>query len=176
MSTSILVVYVSFIPYFRLLVFGILVTLVVWFSFLSFFHLSHLALQNVNKDYIIFSYFHNFVTKSDRKPRTKKGMNETDGSKSALNSTILVLIRLYISPKLDFIWFCFTISYVLCQVIMIKIFWSRFLDLCWVHAHKLVKRISPKCISEILENLEVWNGMQINSFKNGISNLLEVLS
>ena len=101
---------------------------------------------------------------------------ELYGSKSALNSTILVLIRLYISPKLDFIWFCFTISYVLCQVIMIKIFWSRFLDLCWVHAHKLVKRISPKCISEILENLEVWNGMQINSFKNGISNFLEVLS
>ena len=98
------------------------------------------------------------------------------GSKSAWNSTILVLIRLYISPKLDFIWFCFTISYVLCQVIMIKIFWSRFLDLCWVHAHKLVKRISPKCISEILENLEVWNGMQINSFKNGISNFLEVYS
>ena len=45
---------VSFIPYFRLFVFGILVTLVVWFSF-SFFHLAHLALQNVNKDYVIFS-------------------------------------------------------------------------------------------------------------------------
>ena len=95
---------------------------------------------------------------------------------SALNSTIFVLIRFYHLGKLDFIWFCFTISYVLCQVIMIKIFWSRFLDLCWVHAHKLVKRISPKCIPEILENLEVWNGMQINSFKNGISNLPEVLS
>ena len=52
---------VSFIPYFRLLVFG----------------LSHLALQNVNKDYVIFSYFRNFGTKSGQKPRTKNGMNET---------------------------------------------------------------------------------------------------
>ena len=67
---------VLFIPYFRLLVFGILVTLVAWFSFL-FFRLAHLALQNVNKDYIIFSYFNNFVTKSDQKPKTKNGRNET---------------------------------------------------------------------------------------------------
>ena len=45
---------VSFIPYFRILVFGILVTLV----FLSgFFRLAHLALQNVNKDCIIFLLF-----------------------------------------------------------------------------------------------------------------------
>jgi len=67
---------VSFIHYFRLLVFGILVTLVAWFSF-RFFHLAHLALQNVNKDYIIFSHFRNFVAKSDQKPKTKNGMNET---------------------------------------------------------------------------------------------------
>ena len=37
----------SFIPYFRLVVFGILVA---WFSF----RFVHLALQNVNKDYVIF--------------------------------------------------------------------------------------------------------------------------
>ena len=56
---------VSFIPYFRRLVFGNLVTLVC--DFLSvFFHLAHLALQNVNKDYVIFLYFCNFVAKSDQ--------------------------------------------------------------------------------------------------------------
>ena len=77
--------YVSFIPYFRLLVFGILVTLVAWFSFCFFFCLAHLTLQNVNKHYIIFSYFHNFVAKSDQKVvaksdqklKTEKGMNKT---------------------------------------------------------------------------------------------------
>ena len=42
-----------------------------------FFCLAHLALQNVNKDYIIFSYFHIFFAKSDQKPKTKNGMNET---------------------------------------------------------------------------------------------------
>ena len=41
---------------------------VVWFSFL-FLSLAHVALQNVNKDYIIFPYFH----KSDQKPKTKMG-------------------------------------------------------------------------------------------------------
>ena len=56
--------YVSFIPYFHLLVFAILVTLVAWFSFL-FFCLAHLAFQNVNKDY-----------ESDQKPKTKNGKNE----------------------------------------------------------------------------------------------------
>ena len=35
--------------------------------FLVFFHIAHLALQNVNKDYVIFSYFCNFVAKSDQK-------------------------------------------------------------------------------------------------------------
>ena len=57
--------FVSFIPYFRLLVFGILVTLVARFF-------SRLALQNVNKDYVIFSYFSNFVTKTDKKLKIKK--------------------------------------------------------------------------------------------------------
>ena len=48
-------------------------------DFLSvFFRLVHLALQNVNKDYVIFSYFHNFIAKSDKKPKTKNGMNETN--------------------------------------------------------------------------------------------------
>ena len=55
--------YVYFIPYFCLLVCGILVTLVAWFSF-CFFCLSHLALQNVNKDYIIFSYFYILIRNS----------------------------------------------------------------------------------------------------------------
>ena len=65
-----------FIPHFRLLVFGILVTAVAWF-FSVFFRFAHLALQNVNKDYIIFSYFRNFIAKSDQKPKPKNGMNET---------------------------------------------------------------------------------------------------
>ena len=42
-----------------------------------FFHLAHLALQNVYKDFLIFSYFCNFVTKRDKKLQTKNGMNET---------------------------------------------------------------------------------------------------
>ena len=33
------------------------------------FRLAYLALQIVNKDYVIFSYFRNFVTKSDQKPK-----------------------------------------------------------------------------------------------------------
>ena len=57
---------VLFIPYFCLLVFGILVTLLTWF----FFHLAHLDLQNVNKDHIIFSYFCN--TSSSKVTKTKK--------------------------------------------------------------------------------------------------------
>ena len=62
---------VLFIPYFRLLVFGILVT------FPVFFRLAHLALQNANKDYVIVLYFSNFVAKSDQKPKMKNGMNVT---------------------------------------------------------------------------------------------------
>ena len=48
-------------------------------DFLScfFFRLAHLALQNVNKYYVIFSYLRNFIAKSDKKPKTKNGMNET---------------------------------------------------------------------------------------------------
>ena len=45
--------------------------------FLLFLCLANLALQYVDKDYVIFSYFRNFVTKSDQKPKTKNGMNET---------------------------------------------------------------------------------------------------
>ena len=46
-------------------------------DFLSgFFRLAHLALQTINKDYVIFSYFRNFFTKSNQKPKTKNGMNE----------------------------------------------------------------------------------------------------
>ena len=36
-----------------------------------------LLLAKYNKDYAIFSYFCNFVAKSDQKPKTKNGMNET---------------------------------------------------------------------------------------------------
>ena len=39
--------------------------------------LAHLALQNVNKDYAIFLYFHKFIAKSDQKPKMENGMNET---------------------------------------------------------------------------------------------------
>ena len=42
-----------------------------------FFRLAHLALQNASKEYVIFLYFPNFITKSDQKPKTKNGMNET---------------------------------------------------------------------------------------------------
>ena len=50
-------------------------------SFIPFlvFGIAHLALQNVNKDYI-FLYFHNFVAKSDQKAKTENGMNETQVS------------------------------------------------------------------------------------------------
>ena len=85
------VIYVSFIPYFRLLVFGILVTLVAWFSFL-FFRLAHLALQNVNKDYVIFLYFRNFVGKSDQKPKTKNLMNETKMTSISLKLVEVVIL------------------------------------------------------------------------------------
>ena len=43
---------VLFIPYFRLWYFGHFSFVI---FFLVFFHLAHLALQNVNKDYVIFS-------------------------------------------------------------------------------------------------------------------------
>ena len=42
-----------------------------------FFRLAHLALQNVNKDDVIFLHFCNYATKSDQKPRMENGMNET---------------------------------------------------------------------------------------------------
>jgi len=56
--------------------------LVFWFIYLHdllsiFSCLTHLTLQNVNKENVIFLYFCNFVTKSDQKPKTKNGMNET---------------------------------------------------------------------------------------------------
>ena len=43
-----------------------------------FFSLAHLALQNVNKDYVIFLYFRNFIAKNDQKPKTKNGIIETN--------------------------------------------------------------------------------------------------
>ena len=63
-------------------------------DFLSvFFRLAYLALQNVTKDYVIFSYFRNFVTKSDQKPKTKNGMNET----------LVSIARLYLIEPLQFV-------------------------------------------------------------------------
>ena len=62
------------IPCFCLLVLGILVTLVVCISFWIFFRLAHLALQNINLEFL---YFRNLFAKSDQKPKTKNGMNET---------------------------------------------------------------------------------------------------
>ena len=44
--------------------------------FLVFFRLVHLDLQSVNKDYVILSYFPEFVAKSDQKPKSKNGMND----------------------------------------------------------------------------------------------------
>ena len=36
-------------------------------------------MQNVKKDYV-FSYFCNFVAKSDKKPKAKNGMNEKNAT------------------------------------------------------------------------------------------------
>jgi len=41
-----------------------------------FFCLAHLALQNVNKDYVTFLYFCNFFAKNDQKPKTENGMTK----------------------------------------------------------------------------------------------------
>ena len=45
-------------------------------------------MQNVNKGYVIFLNFRNFIVKSDQKPKTKTGMNE----KKALTIFIFYLI------------------------------------------------------------------------------------
>ena len=68
---------VLFIPYFCLLVFWYFGHFSCVIFFPGFFRLTHLALQNVNKDYVIFSYFRNFLPKVTKKPKTKNGMNET---------------------------------------------------------------------------------------------------
>jgi hypothetical protein len=61
---------------YHIFIFWFLVFWTLWLhNFLSvFFRLGHLALQNENKDYVIFSYFRNFVDKSDQKPKIKNGM------------------------------------------------------------------------------------------------------
>ena len=74
-----IIAYVSFIPYFCLLVFGI----------------AHLALQNVNKNYIIYSYFHNFFAKSDQKPKMKNGMNETKENETYNNKKLFTSNYMY---------------------------------------------------------------------------------
>ena len=85
---SVYLPYVSFIPYFCLLVFGILVTLVAWFCFRLF---SRLALQNVNKDYTIFLYFRNFVAKSDQKRKM--------GWTKHLSQKCYILLLFFSKPK-----------------------------------------------------------------------------
>ena len=72
------------------------------FSFV-FFRLAHLALQNVNKDYVIFSYFLNFVAKSHQKPKTKNGMNETNGC--IFVKSLLMMFSIY-QVKSKIVWHC----------------------------------------------------------------------
>ena len=64
-----------------------------------FFCLAHLALQNVNKDHIIFSYFRNFVAKSDRKPKVKNGMNEAMVEEGVKKLGNLVTCHLWMAPQ-----------------------------------------------------------------------------
>ena len=52
-----------------------------------YFRLAHLAFQNVNKDYVIFSYFHNFVAKSDQK--TKEEEERIEEYKKSLEAQLL---------------------------------------------------------------------------------------
>jgi hypothetical protein len=55
-------------------------------DFLSgFFRLTYLALQNENKDYVIFLYFRNFVAKSEPKQKMKNWMNEKKMEKDSKN-------------------------------------------------------------------------------------------
>ena len=76
---------VLFIPCFRLLVFGILVTLVAWLSF-CFFCLAHLALQNVNKDFCI------FLTST---PKVTKNKNEKWDERNISQKFAYKMKRLY---------------------------------------------------------------------------------
>ena len=41
-------------------------------SFTLYLHLAHIALQNANKDYLIFSYFCYFIAKSNHKSKNEK--------------------------------------------------------------------------------------------------------
>ena len=73
--------------------FGILVTLVFFFPF--FFPSSPSCLANVSKDYTIFLYFRNFVAKSDQKPKTKNGMNETEVTQKESRSVCNLVVILH---------------------------------------------------------------------------------
>ena len=84
-------------PIFCLLVFCILVTLVAGFFFLFVFRLAHLTLQNVNKDYVIFSYFCNFVPKNIQKPKTKNGKKGT-----CINPHLIIwVLKSFLSLDID---------------------------------------------------------------------------
>ena len=61
------------------------------FSTLNF-PLARLALQNENKDYVIFSYFRNFVAKSDQKQKKKNGMNETIKTRTLLQNEFELIV------------------------------------------------------------------------------------
>ena len=78
-------------------------SLVLQFSFRIFFCLAHLALQNVNKDYVIFLYFRNFVAKSDHKP--KKGLTKQWAKKYCSISTKKLKNIVHFDPNLSFFWF-----------------------------------------------------------------------
>jgi hypothetical protein len=51
-------------------------------------------LQNVIKDYIIFSYFRNFVAKTDQKPKTKNEMNKTNIFATDASHAIAALVKI----------------------------------------------------------------------------------
>ena len=114
---------VSFIPYFHLLVFGILVTL----DFLSGF-----ALQNVNKDYVIFPYFRNCVAISDQTQKTKNGMNKT--------KKIILWIQIRLQIGFDQIVSC----------IQSRVFWHAIYTLIFLSVINEAKSAPPPLLQSIL--------------------------
>ena len=71
---------------------------VIFFPF--FFHFAHLALQNVNKDYVIFSYFRNFMPKVTKTKKPKMGWTKHKSRKKVISKPWNFLIAP--SIKLDF--------------------------------------------------------------------------
>ena len=71
------------------------------FNCVIFFRFFPSCLENVNKDYVKFSYFYNFIDKSDQKPKTQNGMNETLKEKTSVSQ------RLIFTEFLQKQFFCF---------------------------------------------------------------------